>query len=269
MNTTETKMICFSPTGTTQKILRSIISGINPAIRQEINLTKTDIRSEPVTINPHDLVIFGVPVYEEHIPPAIVPVINGLSGTSQNAVIVCVYGNVGYGLALQELSNSLTENNFNIIAGAAFIGEHSFSNPDFPIAANRPDEADLLVAHAFGKSIQELLANPSKIPVSFPGHLPFMSRILPEGSASHFAHSPFCHPDRCTLCGRCVRSCPMNAIDPISLRITESKCLRCFACVRNCPEEARNIKFKHGWLVKRVLLKATTSRKEPELFLPS
>ena len=104
-------------------------------------------------------------------------------------------------------------------------------------------------------------------PRTFPGHLPLMSRILPEGSAANFACLPNFEASLCTHCGLCANNCPMNAIDIKTLSIDESKCLRCFACVRICPRNARSIKLKHTWLVKRVLKKAATYRQEPSIFL--
>ena len=267
MKQTNAQLIYFSPTGTTRKILGSIATGIGLENPKEINLTLPRDRKGMNLPLDADLLLFGIPVYEEHIPPVIRPILETLTGDGQNAIIVAVYGNVGFGLALQEMQRLLTSKGFTVIAGAAFIGEHSFSHTGYPIAENRPDKADLEIARDFGRKIANKLSFSSPCACTFPGHLPLMSRILPEGSAVKFAHLPDFEPAPCTLCGRCVKNCPVTAIDFTTMAIDESKCLRCFSCVRICPEKARSIKFKHTWLVKRALKKAATHRQEPQVFL--
>ncbi len=53
------------------------------------------------------------------------------------AIAIVLYGNRNYDDALIELKDILELDGFKVVAGAAFIGEHSFSNN---LAKNRPDE---------------------------------------------------------------------------------------------------------------------------------
>ena len=267
MKPTHIQLIYFSPTGTTQKILRSVAVGTGSENITETDLTLPNARECKLNPSDADLFLFGVPVYEEHTPPVIRPILKELIGHGQNAVIVAVYGNVGYGLVLQELEQLLTSNRFNVIAGAAFIGEHSYSHNDLQIANGRPDEIDLQIAKEFGKQITQKLQNGNPQKRTFPGKLPLMSRVLPEGSASSFAHLPILDQAICSHCGLCAKKCPVNAIDHSTMEVDVSKCLRCFACVRACPQNARSIKLKHPWIVKRALQKAVTIRQEPIVFL--
>lgn len=260
-------LIYFSPTGTTRRVLRRIATGIGVEDIKEVNLTLPHSRQGTNLSLPGDLLLLGVPVYEEHIPPIVQSVIETLSGHGQNAIVVAVFGNVGYGLVLQEMEKLLTSKGFNVIAGAAFIGEHSFSHAEFPIAHNRPDETDMEIAIDFGRKIAEKLSSRSTKPRTFPGHLPLLSRILPEGSAANFAELPRFEPALCIHCNQCAKNCPANAIDFKTMAVDGSKCLRCFACVRICPRNARSLKLKHAWLVKRVLKKAAMYRQEPCIFL--
>ena len=57
------------------------------------------------------------------------------------AVCVVVYGNRAYDDALLELKDILARRGCRPIAGAAFIGEHSFATPETPTARGRPDAA--------------------------------------------------------------------------------------------------------------------------------
>jgi hypothetical protein len=57
------------------------------------------------------------------------------------AVVVAVYGNREYEDALLELKIFAEAAGFRPIAAGVFLGEHSFSTQDMPIAAGRPDAA--------------------------------------------------------------------------------------------------------------------------------
>jgi ferredoxin len=267
MRSSKAHIVFFSPTGTTRKILENVAVGAGITKPIKIDLTLSQARHSPLPLIDSDLLLLGVPVYEEHIPFLVHPMLKTITGQGQPAVVVAVYGNVGYGVALQQLESILTTKEFNVIAGAAFIGEHSFSRAEFPIASNRPDETDMKIARDFGCKIAGKLIKTPASSRTFPGHLPLFSRLLPEGSASNFARLPDLEAARCTQCGQCAKSCPINAIDFKTMSIDESKCLRCFACVRNCPRNARSFTLKHAWLVKRVLKKAATVRQEPSIFM--
>lgn len=58
-----------------------------------------------------------------------------------------------------ELDYWAIQQGFKVIAGATFIGEHSYSTEKYPVAAGRPDERDLAVAADFGKQISDKIAS--------------------------------------------------------------------------------------------------------------
>ena len=245
-------LMYFSPTHTTQKILRAIAAGICPKETKEINLTSPAARSSALPPITADLLLLGMPVYEERIPSMIFPLLNKLIGQGQPAVVVAVYGNVGFGVALQELAAAVSACGFDVVAGAAFIGEHSFSHDKLALAAGRPDSQDLQTAQIFGAQIVSKLIHSPEISSNgspgMPGKLPLMSRILPPNSSALFAHLPVLDPQDCTQCGACARACPMGAIDADSLQIDESMCVRCFACARACRTGARKIVLRNKWI---------------------
>ena len=63
------------------------------------------------------------------------------------------------------------------IAGAAYIGEHSFSSSELPIAEGRPDASDLIHAKLFGRRINEkliALVSIDNVPdINIPGSYPY------------------------------------------------------------------------------------------------
>ena len=54
-----------------------------------------------------------------------------------------------------ELDAFAIPHGLKVIAGATFIGEHSYSTDKCPIADGRPNESDLDYAEDFGKKIME------------------------------------------------------------------------------------------------------------------
>ena len=69
-------------------------------------------------------------------------------------MLVVVYGNRAYEKALIELDAFASAQGFKVIAGATFVGEHSYSTEQNPIAPGRPDANDLQYAEEFGAKIR-------------------------------------------------------------------------------------------------------------------
>ncbi|MBN1664317.1 MAG: flavodoxin family protein [Deltaproteobacteria bacterium] len=57
------KLVYFSPTGTTEKVLKAIAKGMNVPSVIHINLTAPDSRVEAGALSDRTLYIFGAPVY--------------------------------------------------------------------------------------------------------------------------------------------------------------------------------------------------------------
>ena len=263
-------LMYFSPTRTTQKVLGAIARGTGAGKVEKVNITRPLTRQanlQPVT---SDLLVIGMPVYEERVPGFLWPLLETLQGRGQPALVVAVYGNVGYGIVLQQLSELLKRKGFVTFGGGAFIGEHSFTHAGLPIANKRPDRNDLQTAEDFGREAAAKLAGyetAEKIPaVQLPGHLPLQARILPENSARFFVEVPQISNGSCTGCGACVKTCPVGAIDAQSFFVDETKCIRCFACVRSCYANSREIKLKIPWLVKWNLHSAMVNERRNEVF---
>ena len=108
-------LICFSPTHSSHMIGETVLQGLGTGHVSETDLTY-EKPEENLTIH---------------------------SGITVTAVAVVVYGNRDYDDALLELRDWCVAHGFVPVAGAAFIGEHSYSRPDRPIAGGRPDNPDL------------------------------------------------------------------------------------------------------------------------------
>lgn len=253
-------LIYFSPALSTKKVMQQIgkATAMNVV---EHNITQG--LSEPLTFEPDDLAIFGVPVYAGRVPATAVEALKKLKGQQTPAVVVCVYGNRDYDDALLELQHICEDNQLRVIAGGAFIARHSI----FPaVAEGRPDEKDKQLIKEFGeRCVAEYqktlngeqaaaLTVKGKQPYKVPGKIP----LKPKASR------------KCTKCGTCVEQCPVNAIPADNPRKTDKNlCISCTRCMVVCPEKARSFKGLIYSIANRKFSKAFSARKEPELFFGS
>jgi ferredoxin len=265
MNIQSLQFVYFSPTGTTRKILEGIGLGIGAAQAAHCDLTLPGGGAGRSAEVSEDLVIIGAPVYAGRIPGVAAERILRLRAAGTPAIIVVVYENRAYEDALQELCRLAQDRGFKPVAGGAFIGEHSFSDAETPIAVGRPDEQDLRMAESFGETIRQRLStidNISDLPsLRVPGNIPDKDRmVLP-------AASPVTREELCTLCGVCVSLCPTAAIALNEALTTDAEvCIHCCACVKGCPEQARSIEDAGIRKIAQWLSSKFQKRKEPETF---
>jgi ferredoxin len=266
MNTTTIRLIYFSPTRTTKKVLKSIAQGLQAETVEHVDLTPPDSRTREFEEIRDELALVGAPVYGGRLPPDAVQRLRRLRGNDTPAAAVVLYGNREYEDALLELKDLVAEVGFIPIAGGAFIGEHSFDTEAFPIATGRPDAEDLTKAVDFGKAIREKTQSINaldKIPhLQIPGDFPY------KGWAKWSGVSPITRDAICIQCAACVAACPTAAIAMDETLITSTEaCIQCCACVRVCPTGARvmehpRIRESQEWLSAHC-----RQRKEPETFL--
>ena len=259
-------LIYYSPTGTTKKIVREIGRNLGLKLTSEINISDSKCESK-IQINKNCLSIIGMPVYAGRLPVNALESIKLLQSKQSPVVIVVVYGNREYDDALLELKEIANNCGFEIIAGAAFVGEHSYSTTEKPIAKNRPDQQDLEKCRYFAGLITEKLNNFEHIndisALDIPGNFPYKERKKLSATT---------HPEtdinRCNLCGICVDSCPTSAISIQGKVITIGElCTLCCACVKNCPEEARTLDNPAVNSIRDNLFLNFATRKEPVFFV--
>jgi len=241
--------------------------GLTSNLLTYIDLTNFEVRKHLV-LNESDIYIIGSPVYEGRVVNIVREVLKNIMGKNRYIIAVIVYGNKTIGIALKQLIELLELQQWKVIAGASFIGEHSFSKVTYPIAQGRPDKLDLELAYQFGqkakvKYLEKSILNSSTIL----GKLPLLLRILPEGMASKTVKLPFVLDEKCTKCNLCVKICPTNCIDPITLLSKKDACIRCAACVKICPNKARDIEFKGKKLMQLWFRKAQYIRLEPTIYV--
>lgn len=278
MIVTEAHLIYFSPTYTSKQVGEAIVRGMNLT---NVSTTDLTVKSpEEMQLPVSALAIIVVPVYGGHVAPLAMDRLGNISGTDTPVALVVVYGNRAYENALQELDDFVLLRGFKVIAGATFIGEHSFSSAKYPIAADRPDTHDLMLAMDFGKKLQTKVAIASGQETLYPVNL----RAIPRPQQPFFPlfrflrkviklrrsnvplpRTPWLEDESmCTHCGACVLRCPVGAIENGNETCTDAeKCIKCCACVKYCVQRARVYDTPFAVLLSQCF----TRQKEPRMIL--
>ncbi len=236
------------------------------------DFTLPDARRQPLSFSADTLVIFGVPVYAGRVPNLMLPFVASAVGSGALAVPVVLFGNRAFDDALMELRNILEAGGFRSIAGAAFVGEHSFGRQ---MAGNRPDANDLALAKQFALDVAKKLEGYDEtaphVPVFVAGNDPVKPYFRPTDAEGNFVDIRKARPsttDDCVNCKTCAKHCPMGSIDFDNPKLVTGICIKCNACVKLCPKDAKQ--FTHeGYLFHKddILARYGGDRKEPSLFL--
>lgn len=258
------KVAYFSPTGTSASVAGAIAQGVGVEA-EHIDLTREAVRAHPVRLAADDLLIVALPVYAGRVPTLLDGWLRNLSLNGAPVVCVVVYGNREYDDALLELSDAVRERGGAVVACGAFIGEHSLSSAEYPVAVSRPDDADLAKARSFGSRVRTVLDSFDSLDgigvVEVPGNRPY--RELMARGPVDFIHVS----DDCKECGVCAELCPVGAIaDGLFTETDGAKCIRCCACIKGCPERARTMKPGPVQDMAKRLADTCAERKEPVWF---
>ncbi len=267
MNIGKVYAIYFSPTGGTEKVVLAAARGTGlPGSRLDLT-TRQSRASLNLTLNSDDLAIVGLPVYGGRLPGRIDNFFTGLKGNNTPAVAMVVYGNREYEDALIELKVRLEERGFKVIAGAAFLGQHTFSEN---LAQGRPDAGDQALAAIFGRKALENIAKAMASTLQVKGNYPYVKDVFePTRRADLYSGwAQIGSAQDCDLCGICEDNCPWGAISIDENVLTNfSLCMRCFRCIRVCPGKARKV-IDPNWtqFVERFEKLVGTAPKNPEMF---
>ncbi|MFK5925544.1 MAG: 4Fe-4S binding protein [Desulfuromusa sp.] len=253
-------LIYFSPTGTTQKISGSIAKGLGAKNIVHYDVTLPDVSFDTVLTD--GVAVIGIPVYAGRVPELCLQRLQAITADGVPAILVALYGNREFEDALVELRDIAVTQGFNVIAAGAFIGEHSYSTLERPIAAGRPDTEDLKLAVEFGQRVAAKIACNVFDHPEIDGNVPYKESVQFGGVA------PETDSEKCTLCGKCAAVCPTGVIT-VSDAVTTvaDNCIMCCACVKVCAAEARL--FRHPQIEERrtLLLNNCSRRKAPKIFL--
>jgi ferredoxin len=231
-----------------------------------VDITSAAARLSSLEAGEDELLIIGVPVYMGRVPDLLSGWFQALTLHRTPTVCVVVYGNRAYENALLELRDLVAARGGTPVAGASFIGEHSFSSSELPASAGRPDTTDLQQAEDFGRRVAERLKN---IAGFAPDHELTVPGTLPYGGVTKLWNVDFIAVgEGCIHCGACAAHCPTGAIDARDSAIVDSaKCITCCSCIKLCPTQSRS--KKPGPVMDASLRVHTrfAEPKQPEFFL--
>ena len=254
--------VYFSPTHTTQKVVKAIASGLEIDAIIELDLTtKTE---NNFNAQEGDIVLIGTPVHNGRIPSIAKERIQHIQGSGQPVICVSVFGNRGFGNALIELSSFMEKNGFVTIGASGFIGEHSFATKKQKIAEGRPNENDLKLAYDFGAQIRKKISGAQIMNINtlaIKSKIPGKNPTRPAVGMPKMQSKP---TEDCVNCKICIDVCPTGAIAD-DLSCDSKKCISCFACVKSCPHGARALKHPMVSVVAYALSKQKD--KEPRIFM--
>ena len=266
--------VYFSGTGTTEKTVTLIAETIAQKLNADYETfayTLPQAREQEIVFSADDLVVFGSPVYAGRVPNVLLPYLTQkVKGNGALAVPVVLFGNRNFDDGLIELRNILEADGFHTVAGASFIGEHSFSRT---LGAGRPDAEDMALMDQFAAKVADKVTELQELPqqpVMVRGETPIRPYYTPrdrKGTPINILKvKPKTDPQKCSGCGWCAAHCPMGSISLEDPSQVTGICIKCCACVKGCPTGAKYYDDEGYLYHQHELEEGYARRAEPELF---
>lgn len=247
--------IIFSPTGGTEKAARALTAHWPSS--EKVNLAAPDGNYTGYSCRADDIVLIAMPSYGGLAPQIALDRLSLMKGNSAKCILLCVYGNRAYEDTLVQMEDTAAKCGFQVTAAVSAVAEHSIMHQ---YAAGRPNQKDRAQLAGFESKISEKVRKGDTSSPKLPGSRPYKKAgslgLVPKADSN------------CSKCGLCAQQCPVQAIDPQSLKTADKKkCISCMRCVSVCPRKSRKVS---GLMVSAAALamkKACSEPKQNELFL--
>ena len=271
MYPTSVKAVYFSPAGKTKKAVSALASRISKLLdipAENIDITPKPSRKDTIFFNENDIVVFGMPVYAGRIPNKLVEdICTKFKANGSYFISVVTFGNRSFDNALAELNAQISDFGGRVIASAAVVCEHTFTDK---LAFSRPNARDLENIGTFaGKAVKKLSCDHAAS-VSVPGDKegPYYIPLDENGNRAVFLKAvPRTDKQRCINCKRCVKVCPMGSIDVQDTSCIHGVCIKCHACIKTCTQNAKYFDDPAFLSHVKMLEKTYTKRRESEFFV--
>lgn len=260
MKLNELKLVYFSPTGTTRKVVMETARQIRlRSVSFDFSVYKT--KKPILKFNGDDFALFAAPVYGGRVPAIFAEYLENITGKGTPAAVAVTYGCREYEDALLELKTIVESHGFKVIGAAAFPAEHSIVRS---VGSRRPDKNDLKTIGEFGIELNRRITKTddlSTIQIHVPGNSPYRKY-------STVPLTPKTDVSLCTECGSCAKLCPAGAISLKDPKKTDSKkCISCMRCIRSCRQSARGVNPLKMKMIEGKLKKVCKNDKTADIFL--
>lgn len=130
-----------------------IVKGIGGEVISSIDLTGWDNRENKrkLSFAGVDLIIIGAPIYGGFLYKEFRNYIKYLDFQEKCIIGITLYGNAAIMFATKEMISIIKMGNGRLLSYGEFVGEHSYSCKDIPVAEGRPNDDDLQKAVTFGE----------------------------------------------------------------------------------------------------------------------
>ena len=267
-------LVYFSPSGSTEKIVRRIASAIHGPEMKTYNLLPSAARKKQYVFGKEDLVIYGS-ISAGMLFTKAEEIFGCLQGNETPFIGVVSFGNAYYGVALTEMKERAESRGFKVCALGAFVAQHTMA-PE--VGAGRPDAKDEAIMVDFGrKAYEKILAGDDVLhrqPVTYWSSSEQFNQYIAFRETNK---EPYCFPlefrakkisDACIKCKTCVRNCPADAIDIENKTFDLEACIGCFGCINRCPMHAISPASPEVTEFMKGFIEAFKgARLEPDIFL--
>jgi len=262
----------FTGTDTTKKVVEEFAKELGSKLGVDnffhYNFTTPDARKEMPAFGKGDIVIGGVPTIAGRVPNLLLPYLKTINGEGALGVSISLYGNRNVDDCLVEFRDLMEQGGINVIAGGAFVGEHSFSEI---LAKGRPDAEDLKIVREFAGKVAEKIKEGDLTKPEMVGEVPYRPYYTPRdrnGKGIDIRKvKPKTDMTLCIDCKLCAEVCPMGAIDFDDVSQVPGICMKCCACIKKCPTGAKYFDDE-GYLYHAHELEDMYERRaEPEYFV--
>jgi len=244
-------LLTFSQTGNTLKVGISIGNGLQDrGIEvQHVNFLN---RKKWIPENT-DLLGIGCPVFENR-PAEIMPEFlkNGGFDFRGKKAFVFITSGGSPAKSLQHLERALTQTGAAVIGGIQLRGTCTYPTL-FGTYPERPSLKELNYAEDFGRAVAANMLNGDALPDHYTvdsisgGRFydtigPFLNYLKKKTTPL-----PERDPEKCNLCGICVKECPTDSITIENKVVKFHKtCIVCYRCWHVCPQNSIAMKVSPG-----------------------